>query len=106
MRQIVLTFCVFAALAGCTRGKNFHEFDGHFFRASAKGERGDRQSFAVTVRGISKSEDGAREAGRYEGTKYCLRRYGTSLITWTQGPDDEALSPSGDTFQFAGRCVQ
>ncbi|MDQ7072104.1 MAG: hypothetical protein Q9M48_15475 [Rhodobacterales bacterium] len=98
---LVLSAC---ANAKVNSGRNV-EFDGVKFRAKiSKGE--EREDFAVLVRGPSKSLVGAREAGRYEGTKYCIKNFGTSEILWANGPDDadEALVIVDDTLAFQGRC--
>jgi hypothetical protein len=50
---------------------------------------------------------GAREAGRYEATKYCINQYGTSDIAWVSGPDveDGSLTINNDELQLRGACT-
>lgn len=82
-------------------------FDGIFFRSSASpADRKDRQAFDVSVRPFSASAEGAREAGRYEATRYCVSRYGTSDIVWTNGPDaeDGTLIVDNDRLMLSGQC--
>ncbi|CUH80297.1 hypothetical protein [Tropicibacter naphthalenivorans] len=82
-------------------------FDGQKFRASAKSTtRSDRQHFVASVKGVSKSFDGAVEAAEYQGTRHCLKYYGTSDIDWDVGPDTprEALVVDNDTLTFLGMC--
>jgi len=83
-------------------------FDGHAFRAKAKvvDKKVSRADFTVTVNGVSASLDGAREAGRYEGTRYCIENYGTSRIKWKVGPDTEPqnLRITDNALTFAGTC--
>lgn len=83
-------------------------FDGIYFRASAKhvDKRTTPSEFTVTVNGVSQSFDGAREAGRYEATKFCVQNFGSSRIAWKVGPDTEPqnLRIENDKLTFAGRC--
>ncbi|KIC42088.1 hypothetical protein RA27_01390 [Ruegeria sp. ANG-R] len=83
-------------------------FDGVFFRASAKhvNKKAAPTEFTVTVNGVSQSLDGAREAGRYEGIKFCIDNFGSSRIAWKVGPDTEPqkLRIENDKLNFAGTC--
>lgn len=99
--------------AGCERNTDrlfAHEADGQtvFFRATASAvdRRTSRADFTVTVRDVSQSLAGAREAGRFEGTKYCIANFGNSRIRWSVGPDTapEHLRIVDDRLSFAGRC--
>ncbi len=82
-------------------------FDGQFFRASAKKVDKQRLDFEVTVRPVSASLEGAREAGRYEATRYCVGNFGSSNIDWTSGPDaeDGRLLVSNDRLLLTGTCA-
>ncbi len=82
-------------------------FDGQFFRASAKKVDKQRLNFEVTVRPVSASLEGARAAGAYEATRYCVGTFGTSDIEWTNGPDaeDGTLRISNDRLLLTGRCA-
>jgi hypothetical protein len=83
-------------------------FDGQAFRAKAKvvDKKVSPADFSVVVNGVSASLDGAREAGRYEGTKFCIENFGSSRIEWKVGPDTEPqqLQISDDKLTFAGTC--
>lgn len=83
-------------------------FEGKFFRAKAKAVDKKKMptDFTVVVNGVSSSLDGAREAGRYEGIKYCIQNFGSSRIAWKVGPDTEPqqLQISDDKLSFAGTC--
>lgn len=96
-------------LAACSGGRrrDMVAFDGQFFKARASSSRQDRAAFAVTVTPVSASLSGAREAGRYEAVKYCIRTFGSSEMDWELGPDapEEALVVVEDTLTFSGRCV-
>lgn len=109
MRVSILLLSATVALSACANakvnsGRNV-EFDG--MRFSSKLSKGEtREEFSVLVREPSKSLAGAREAGRYEGTKYCIKNFGTSEVIWSNGPDDddEALVIVDDTLSLQGRC--
>lgn len=109
-RPVMLTALLLIAallLTACAeRRADRIAFDGQFFRASSKKLDKDRINFEVTVRPVSASLDGAREAGRQEGTRYCVGNFGSSDIDWISGPDaeDGRLRVSKDTLQLLGRC--
>lgn len=106
--QVVGGFIVLAtALTACTPRDERVLFDGIFFRAKASKVDDDRSRFAATVFNAVQAIESAREAGRYEGTKYCIANYGTSRIEWALGPDDpeEQLQiQDGDLF-LQGQCT-
>lgn len=111
MTRTNLTFLVLATLglAACSgeRRADRVAFDGVFFRSSASSIDRVRENFEVSVTPVSASLDGAREAGRYEATRYCIENYGSSDITWSAGPDaDEGtLTLSGDSLLLRGMCT-
>lgn len=106
MRNTILIVLALGLMSACVQRTNYNLFDGEYFRADARSDRGDRANFTVRVRGIDKSRDGAREAGRYEATQHCLRHFGTSLIDWIDGPEDSDLPVDGDVFVLKGTCVE
>ncbi|NOD61789.1 MULTISPECIES: hypothetical protein [unclassified Ruegeria] len=83
-------------------------FDGQAFRTKAKAvdKKKSPADFTVVVKGVSASLDGAREAGRHEGTKFCVQNFGSSRIDWKVGPDTEPqqLTIADDQLTFAGTC--
>ncbi|UUV05025.1 MULTISPECIES: hypothetical protein [Ruegeria] len=83
-------------------------FDGKSFKAKAKpvDKKASPTDFTVVVKGASASLDGAREAGRHEGTKFCVQNFGSSRIDWKVGPDTEPqnLRIIDDQLTFAGKC--
>lgn len=95
-----------AGLAGCTDKKRA-TFEGHVYKARLSAERGDDRAFTVTISPVSQGLKGAREAGRYEAVKYCIRRFGKSKMSWEVGPDspEEALAIVDDTLTLSGRCT-
>ncbi|SEI81778.1 hypothetical protein SAMN05444007_102410 [Cribrihabitans marinus] len=111
MRGVVLIALVgaLAATAACgNRKKTDVLFDGQRFRAKAAPVDKSRTlaDFVVTVNGVSASLDGAREAGRYQGTRYCIEKYGSSKIAWALGPDADPaqLRIENDRLSFRGTC--
>ena len=108
MRAPLVALIATLCLAACSGGREQVAFDGKFFRASLDTDRGSRQDFTLAVRPVSASLLGAKEAGRYEATVYCVNRYGRSDIAWEIGPDDpdESLPISNDTLTLQGRCLE
>ncbi|CUJ86979.1 hypothetical protein RUE5091_00541 [Ruegeria denitrificans] len=104
----VIAMSVVSACGGITSSSDRVFFDGQFFRAKAKpvDKKKMPTEFTVVVNGVSASLDGAREAGRYEGTKFCINNFGSSSIVWKVGPDTEPqnLRISDDKLTFAGTC--
>ncbi|MEM6373126.1 MAG: hypothetical protein AAF727_10160 [Pseudomonadota bacterium] len=95
-------------LAACSERKADRvAFDGQFFRATSKKVDRQRLDFEVTVRPVSASLEGARAAGAFEATRYCIGNFGTSNIEWTDGPDaeDGTLRISNDRLLLVGTCA-
>jgi uncharacterized protein YgiB involved in biofilm formation len=95
--------------AGCeTREKRLVPFDGYRYKAKAGAidKKVSRADFTTTIWAVSQSLAGARAAGRYEATKYCIKEYGTSKINWIVGPDTppENYRIVDDTLTFSGKC--
>ncbi|MEL6563950.1 MAG: hypothetical protein AAFQ59_05865 [Pseudomonadota bacterium] len=82
-------------------------FDGVFFRSTASNIDRTRADFEVTVSPVSASLDGARDAGRYEAIRYCIRNFGSSDIDWVQGPEGEdgTLTIANDRLLLRGTCA-
>jgi predicted small secreted protein len=106
LTTISLALAATVVLAACNRGEEDILFDGQKYKTKARKEADDLAVFVASITPVSASLDGAREAGRYEGTKYCIENYGTSKIKWTVGPDTdpETLTISDDTLVFRGEC--
>ncbi len=95
--------------AGCSSDAFWSQeavlFDGIEFRQkSAPVDRKTPRNFEVSVRPVSASLEGAREAAKYEATRYCVNRYGNSDLKWDNDPDGEALLVRDDTLILQGRC--
>lgn len=99
--------CSVAALAACSKKEDRVYFNGIHYPSKETAGKDDRKLFKVAVRRVEKGMDGAREAGRYGGTRYCLKNFGTSEIEWIQGPDaeDGTLVVEGGRLILTGRCV-
>ncbi|MBR9651270.1 hypothetical protein [Thalassovita aquimarina] len=112
MRGAVILLLAAGLLAGCgvrdkIRGDNNRvAFDGIYFKSRLTAEKDDKMAFAIAVAGASQNLEAAREAGRFEATKYCVTNFGNSDVDWTAGPDAPAenLSLANDTLSLAGRC--
>lgn len=104
---LLIALAAVLAVPACNRVDDRILFDGAAFRGKAAAiDKADRRAFTASVSPASATIDGAIEAARYEGTKYCIENYGTSAIAWTVGPDTprENLVIEGDTLTFQGAC--
>ncbi len=109
VKGAVLFTCLLVSSCGLIRPSEDRVlFDGQAFRAKAQvvDKKVSPTDFTVTINGVSASLDGAREAGRYEGTRFCIQNFGSSRIVWQVGPDTEPqnLRISDDKLTFAGTC--
>jgi hypothetical protein len=93
-------------VVGCTSREGRNLFDGQFYNAKLRKVERQLDQFQVTVKPVSKSLTGARQAGRYEAVSYCINTFGSSDIIWTAGPDvsEGDLNIEKDTLTLAGRC--
>ena len=64
----------------------------------------NKQDFEITVPRANRSLSGAKEAGRYEATIYCVNRFGTSDIVWDLDPEDVSKVSSSKSIFIKGRC--
>lgn len=108
LRGAALTALCAASLLACTPKDKRILFDGQHFRTKAKAV--DRKvtvaAFTVEVKDAGKSLEGAREAGAYAATRYCIENYGSSTIVWTNGPEDapQALVFDRGALVLRGTC--
>ena len=98
----------FLMMTGCSNPFELEEnkvsFDGYYFSSKLSRSKLDDRSFDLTVRRANRSLSGAREAGRYEATRFCIKNYGTSDIKWVLGPDDQSISLTGKVLKLSGQC--
>ena len=107
MRRVLVLLTMAVVLAGCGPDEDTISFDGQFYKARVK-DLDERHKFVVTASPVSASLLGAREAARYEATRYCVNNYGSSAIVWDVGPDDPdtAMPISNNTLTLQGACPQ
>ncbi len=107
--KIISVLGCFFILLGCSNPFELEEnkvsFDGYKFSTKLNRDKVDDRSFSLVVKRANRSLSGAREAGRYEGTKFCIKNFGTSDIEWVLNPDDNNVGLTGKVLQLSGRCV-
>ena len=98
----------FLLTMGCSNPFELEEnkvsFDGYYFSSKLSRNKLDDRSFDLTVRRANRSLSGAREAGRYEATRFCIKNFGTSDIKWVLGPDDQSIGLTGKVLKLSGQC--
>ena len=98
----------FLIVVGCSNPlepeENKVAFDGYYFSSKLTRDKLDYRSFDLTVRRANRSLSGAREAGRYEATRFCIKNFGTSDIKWVLGPDDQSIGLTGKVLKLSGQC--
>ena len=92
-------------LLGCSAriNENRVPFDGVLFNAKLK-VGASKKDFEIIVPRSHRSLFGAKEAGRYEATIYCVNKFGTSDIIWDVSPDDVLKVTSNKSIFIKGRC--
>jgi uncharacterized protein YgiB involved in biofilm formation len=109
LKLTVLAAACAGVLVGCGESrKDRPVFEGVPFRtdASVVDKKVSRAFFEARVYDARASLDGAREAARYVGPKYCIANYGSSQIDWAMDIDDPAtpLPLDEDTLVLQGTC--
>ena len=98
----------FVIMVACSNPFELEEnkvsFDGYYFSSKLSRSKLDDRSFDLTVRRANRSLSGAREAGRYEATRFCIKNFGTSDIKWVLGPDDQNIGLTGKVLKLSGQC--
>ena len=92
-------------LFGCSAriNENRVAFDGFMFNSKLKVGL-NKQDFEIIVPRANRSLSGAKEAGRYEATIYCVNKFGTSDIVWDLDPEDISEVSSNKSIFIKGRC--
>ena len=108
MRSMTLTaLASVLALAACGAHGKRAMFEGHNYPSKLK-KTGDRpEVFTVTVGDVVQGVAGAREAGNFEATTYCVNTFGDSDITWQPGygpRDSHAITENGILI-LRGSCA-
>ncbi len=103
-----LAISSFLIMMGCSNPFELKEnkvsFDGYYFSSKLSRSKSDDRSFDLIVRRANRSLSGAREAGRYEATRFCIKNFGTSDIKWVLGPDDQSIGLTGKVLKLSGQC--
>ena len=103
-----LATCSFLIVMGCSNPfepeENKVSFDGYYFSSKLSRNKSDNRSFDLKVRRANRSLLGAREAGRYEATRFCIKNFGTSDVKWILGPDDQSIGLTGKVLKLSGQC--
>ena len=103
-----LATCSFLIMVGCSNPLELEEnkvsFDGYYFSSKLTRSKLDDRAFDLTVKRANRSLSGAREAGRYEATRFCIKNFGTSDIKWVLGPDDQSIGLTGKVLKLSGQC--
>lgn len=108
MKSFALVLVGAVALTACDKRDDQIAFDGKIFRAKLSTVDKQRDQFSIEVSPASASLVGAREAGRYEATRYCIENYGSSDVDWVAGPDaeDGTLTVRDDRLLLRGACIE
>jgi hypothetical protein len=104
---IIAVLAAGLGLTACGKPGERVLFDGHYYPARLTKSGETREQFSVVVRNVAQGLEGAREAGRFEGTTYCVETFGDSAITWQPGygPDDGQAITDNGSLVLRGSCV-
>jgi len=89
-RPIALALFAALAVTACGKPGERARFDGNYYPADLDTVGDRRETFVVAVQDPGQGIEGAREAGRFAATRYCVETYGDSDITWRAGYDPDA----------------
>ena len=109
--RVVLTFLLVLGVAGCglfgQREGRFAGTEGQLPYSAKLATGEDKRDMRISVSAGAASVDAVRESVRFEATKYCLFRYGSSDADWVIDPltNDWAFTRSGDTQTYSARCA-
>jgi hypothetical protein len=106
MKNWIGTAICAGLLVGCTSSEDRILFDGQFYKTSVRKVEKQLDVFTVTVKPVSKSLLGARQAGSHAAVEYCINQFGASDIIWTAGPDvpQAQLNIEKDVMTLQGQC--
>lgn len=110
MRARIFTGLILAALAlsACTKPGDRVLFDGKYYPTRVKKDGVDRENFVVSVKRVDQGIAGARQAGLWEATRYCVKSVGDSTLDWQPGydPEGDAAVIEGGSLILRGACVK
>ncbi|MFX0545660.1 hypothetical protein ACEWPL_008960 [Roseovarius sp. S1116L3] len=106
-KPLTLAVCAALALTACARSGERARFNGNYYPADLNQVGDRREDFVIAVRDPGQGIEGAREAGRYEATRYCVETFGDSTINWRAGYDPDAGAAVIDNGKLIlrGSCV-
>jgi hypothetical protein len=82
-------------------------FDGNYYPTRSKKAGDQREQFVITVKRADQGIAGARKAGQWEATRYCIKTVGDSTLTWQPGYDPETGAViEGGSLILRGSCVK
>lgn len=103
---LVLSACSGRSTIGSSKNRVF--FDGFYFPAKVRpvDKKTQRDEFIIEMKRVTQSLNAAGEAAHFEGTRYCVEEFGSSVIEWAQDPltTTETRVPSNDQLTFRGTC--
>ncbi|WP_246040430.1 hypothetical protein [Roseovarius arcticus] len=107
MRPMIVALAATLALTACGKPGSRVRFDDNYYPAKLSKVGDRREDFVVTVQDPGQGIAGAREAGRYEATRYCVETFGDSDISWQAGydPDNRASVIDNGRLILRGQCV-
>ncbi len=111
--RLMLAGVALALVAGCSGGmglpnRNKEVFDGQSYSSRVSKNDADPQQFTVSVKDAAgKGMTGARKAGEYAATRYCIANYGESGINWLRGPSnpDAMMAVDNGNLIMSGSCL-
>lgn len=105
MRTALIITCALGLTAcGEAWQDNRMPFGGIYWSSSLDVAKETPEDFSIVVKDATQDRDAAKEAGRFEGIKYCVEFFGSSDIDWGQGPDQRLNIVKGDLY-LNGSCT-
>ncbi|MEB8385984.1 hypothetical protein OO012_01975 [Rhodobacteraceae bacterium KMM 6894] len=96
------------ALTACAKPGDRMKFDGKYYPTRSKKAGDEREQFVVTVKRVDQGIEGARKAGKWEATRFCIETVGDSTLNWQPGydPDAGAAVIEGGSLILRGSCAK
>lgn len=107
-KPIIFALAAALGVAACGQPGERMRFNGNYYPAKLQKVGDGREDFMVSVRNPGQGIVGAREAGRFEATRYCVETFGDSTVTWQTGYDPDANASVMDNGRLIlrGSCVK
>ncbi len=100
---IIISLAFVVSACGEAWQDNRIPFGGIIFAYSVDAYPDKPEDFRIVIKNAVQNVDASREAGQYEGTKYCVETFGTSDIEWGQGPEADPTIIKGN-LHLNGSC--